>query len=141
MLLYVVNVAVFAQTTISSWKPLLLDALLVQEVLDELDHSGMLLNVISKAVEFQLVDVVSKVLQGNKWLRKATGIQPKHTCIKGIDEDILAKFQIAIAPSALAFTKSAALFSKAAMSTSDVAILEDAANDQLDVHAVLQDQV
>ena len=53
------------------------DALQVQEVLDELGHSGIPLSVISKAAEIQLLDVVDKVLLGNKWLRKATGIQPK----------------------------------------------------------------
>lgn len=53
------------------------DALQVQEVLDELGHSGIPLSVISKAAEIQLLDVVDKILLGNKWLRKATGIQPK----------------------------------------------------------------
>lgn len=49
----------------------------VQEVLDEMGHPGIPLSVISKAAEIQLLDVVDKVLLGNKWLRKATGIQPK----------------------------------------------------------------
>lgn len=40
-------------------------------------HTGIPLNVLSKAAEIQLLDVVDKVLLGNKWLRKATGIQPK----------------------------------------------------------------
>lgn len=55
----------------------MLVALQVQEVLDEMGHSGIPLSVISKAAEIQLLDVVDKVLLGNKWLRKATGIQPK----------------------------------------------------------------
>lgn len=49
----------------------------VQEVLDEMGHPSIPLSVISKAAEIQLLDVVDKVLLGNKWLRKATGIQPK----------------------------------------------------------------
>lgn len=49
----------------------------VQELLDEMGHPGVPLSVISKAAEVQLLDVVDKVLLGNKWLRKATGIQPK----------------------------------------------------------------
>ncbi|KAK1281665.1 hypothetical protein QJS10_CPB22g00007 [Acorus calamus] len=49
----------------------------VQEVLDEMGHPGLPLSVISKAAEVQLLDVVDKVLLGNRWLRKATGIQPK----------------------------------------------------------------
>ncbi|WP_285167003.1 hypothetical protein, partial [Mycobacterium tuberculosis] len=49
----------------------------VQEVLDEMGHSGIPLSVISKAAEIQFLDVVDQVLLGNKWLRKATGIQPK----------------------------------------------------------------
>ncbi|ONK67018.1 uncharacterized protein A4U43_C06F14680 [Asparagus officinalis] len=49
----------------------------VQEVLDELGHTGIPLSVISKAAEIQLLDVADKVLLGNRWLRKATGIQPK----------------------------------------------------------------
>jgi len=46
-------------------------------VLEELGHSGIPLHVILKAAEIQFLDVVDKVLSGNKWLRKATGIQPK----------------------------------------------------------------
>lgn len=49
----------------------------VQEVLDEIGHLDIPLSVISKAAEIKLLDVVDKVLLGNKWLRKATGIQPK----------------------------------------------------------------
>lgn len=40
-------------------------------------HPGIPLSVISKAAELQLHYTVDKVLLGNRWLRKATGIQPK----------------------------------------------------------------
>lgn len=49
----------------------------VQEMLDEMGHPGIPLSVISKAAEMQLFYTVDKVLLGNRWLRKATGIQPK----------------------------------------------------------------
>ncbi|PIA49160.1 hypothetical protein AQUCO_01300192v1 [Aquilegia coerulea] len=49
----------------------------VQEVLDEMGYPGLPMSVISKAAEVQLLDAVDKVLLGNRWLRKATGIQPK----------------------------------------------------------------
>ncbi|XP_042403060.1 uncharacterized protein LOC121992633 [Zingiber officinale] len=49
----------------------------VQEMMDEMGQYGIPLSVISKAAEIQLLDVVDKVLLGNRWLRKATGIQPK----------------------------------------------------------------
>ncbi|GMJ13589.1 hypothetical protein like AT5G62650 [Hibiscus trionum] len=49
----------------------------VQEVLDEVGHPAIPLSVISKAAEIQLLYAVDKVLLGNRWLRKATGIQPK----------------------------------------------------------------
>ncbi|KAF5743496.1 hypothetical protein HS088_TW08G00080 [Tripterygium wilfordii] len=49
----------------------------IQEVMDEMGHSGLPLSVISKAAEIQLLYAVDKVLLGNRWLRKATGIQPK----------------------------------------------------------------
>ncbi|XVF09955.1 hypothetical protein REPUB_Repub07fG0142000 [Reevesia pubescens] len=49
----------------------------VQEVLDEIGHPAIPLSVISKAAEIQLLYAVDKVLLGNRWLRKATGIQPK----------------------------------------------------------------
>ncbi|XP_061337326.1 uncharacterized protein LOC133284339 [Gastrolobium bilobum] len=49
----------------------------VQEVLDEMGHPSIPLSVISKAAELQLHYTVDKVLLGNRWLRKATGIQPK----------------------------------------------------------------
>ncbi|XP_077227805.1 tic22-like family protein [Tasmannia lanceolata] len=49
----------------------------VQQVLDEMGHPGIPWGVVSKAAEVQLLDVVDKVLLGNRLLRKATGIQPK----------------------------------------------------------------
>lgn len=49
----------------------------VQEVLEEMGNPGIPLSVISKAAELQLLYAVDKVLLGNRWLRKATGIQPK----------------------------------------------------------------
>ncbi|KAM6555754.1 hypothetical protein CsatB_002773 [Cannabis sativa] len=49
----------------------------VQEVMDEVGNPGIPLSVISKAAEMQLLYAVDKVLLGNRWLRKATGIQPK----------------------------------------------------------------
>ncbi|OIV98890.1 hypothetical protein TanjilG_06381 [Lupinus angustifolius] len=49
----------------------------VQQVLDEMGHSSIPLSVISKAAELQFHYTVDRVLLGNRWLRKATGIQPK----------------------------------------------------------------
>ncbi|KAG2709781.1 hypothetical protein I3760_05G257600 [Carya illinoinensis] len=49
----------------------------VQELLDEMGNPGIPLSVISKAAEMQLLYAVDKVILGNRWLRKATGIQPK----------------------------------------------------------------
>ncbi|CAL4952477.1 unnamed protein product [Urochloa decumbens] len=49
----------------------------VQELMNEIGPSGIPLNVVTKAAEIQLLDVVDKVLLGNKWLRKAAGIQPQ----------------------------------------------------------------
>ncbi|KAJ9545866.1 hypothetical protein OSB04_025573 [Centaurea solstitialis] len=49
----------------------------VQEVLDEIGAPSIPLSVITKAAEIQLLYTVDKVLLGNRWLRKATGIQPK----------------------------------------------------------------
>jgi len=45
--------------------------------MDEIGQSGIPLSVISKAAEMELQYAVDKVLLGNRWLRKATGIQPK----------------------------------------------------------------
>ncbi|KAJ6849077.1 uncharacterized protein M6B38_271365 [Iris pallida] len=73
----------------------------VQEVMDELGHPGIPPSVISKAAEIQLFDVVDKVLLGNKWLRKATGIQPRFPYLVDSFEE-----------------RSAASFSKAATLTS-----------------------
>ncbi|KAK9724682.1 hypothetical protein RND81_05G092000 [Saponaria officinalis] len=49
----------------------------VQELMDEMGQSGVPLSVISKAAEMQLLYAADRVLLGNRWLRKATGIQPK----------------------------------------------------------------
>ncbi|KAL2922076.1 EF-hand calcium-binding domain-containing protein 12 [Bienertia sinuspersici] len=49
----------------------------VQDMMDEIGESGIPLSVLSKAAELQLSYAVDKVLLGNRWLRKATGIQPK----------------------------------------------------------------
>lgn len=49
----------------------------VQEVLDEIGTPSIPLSVITKAAEIQLLYTVDKVILGNRWLRKATGIQPK----------------------------------------------------------------
>ncbi|KAM3247855.1 hypothetical protein T459_09415 [Capsicum annuum] len=49
----------------------------VQDALDEVGQPAIPLSVISKAAEIQLLHAVDKVLLGNRWLRKATGIQPK----------------------------------------------------------------
>ncbi|KAH1151854.1 hypothetical protein GYH30_045385 [Glycine max] len=49
----------------------------VQELLDEMGHPSIPLSVISKAAGLQFQYTVDKVLLGNRWLRKATGIQPK----------------------------------------------------------------
>ncbi|WJX71328.1 hypothetical protein P8452_55332 [Trifolium repens] len=49
----------------------------VQEVLDEIGHPSIPFSVISKAAELEFHYSVDKALLGNRWLRKATGIQPK----------------------------------------------------------------
>ncbi|KAL0318081.1 UNVERIFIED_CONTAM: hypothetical protein Sangu_2222400 [Sesamum angustifolium] len=49
----------------------------VQEMLDEMGNPGIPLSIVSKAAEIQLLYAVDRVLLGNRWLRKATGIQPK----------------------------------------------------------------
>ncbi|KAI4347599.1 hypothetical protein L6164_008400 [Bauhinia variegata] len=49
----------------------------VQEVFDEMDHPGIPLSVISKAAEIHLHYTIDEVLLGNRWFRRATGIQPK----------------------------------------------------------------
>ncbi|KAK2983587.1 hypothetical protein RJ640_023121 [Escallonia rubra] len=63
----------------------------VQEVLDEMGNPGIPLSVISKAAELQLQYSVDKVLLGNRWLRKATGIQPKFPyMVDSFEQRILA---------------------------------------------------
>ncbi|XP_010546037.1 PREDICTED: uncharacterized protein LOC104818243 [Tarenaya hassleriana] len=49
----------------------------VQEVLEEIGNPGIPLSVVSKAVEIQLLHAVDNILLGNRWFRKAAGIQPK----------------------------------------------------------------
>lgn len=49
----------------------------VQDLMDEIGPSGIPFSVISKAAELQFSYAVDKMLLGNRWLRKATGIQPK----------------------------------------------------------------
>jgi hypothetical protein len=46
-------------------------------VLDEIGHPSIPFSVISKAAELEFHYSVDKALLGNRWLRKATGIQPK----------------------------------------------------------------
>ncbi|KAL5665876.1 hypothetical protein ACJX0J_025984, partial [Zea mays] len=50
---------------------------MVQELMNEIGPAGTPLNVVMKDADIQFLDVVDKVLLGNKWLRKAFGIQPK----------------------------------------------------------------
>lgn len=46
-------------------------------MMDEMGNPGIPLSVISKVAEMQLLYTVDKVILGNRWLRKAVGIQPK----------------------------------------------------------------
>lgn len=46
-------------------------------MMDELGHPSIPLSVLSKAAEIKFLDVVDKAVLGNRWLRRATGIQPK----------------------------------------------------------------
>eukprot|EP01018_Ginkgo_biloba_P004719 Gb_18880 [translate_table: standard] len=56
----------------------LLDPPEVQELMEEMGQAGVPLNsIISKAAEVHLYDVVDRLLLGNRWIRKVTGIQPK----------------------------------------------------------------
>ncbi|XP_017237293.1 uncharacterized protein LOC108210488 [Daucus carota subsp. sativus] len=63
---------VFEENAESIWEPPE-----IQEVMDEIGPVDIPLSVISKAAEIQLLYNVDKVLLGNRWMRKATGIQPK----------------------------------------------------------------
>ena len=49
--------------------------------MDEMGNPGIPLSVISKVAEMQLLYTVDKVILGNRWLRKAVGIQPKFPCM------------------------------------------------------------
>lgn len=46
-------------------------------MLDEVGHPAIPFSVISKAAEIEFLYIVDRVLLGNRWFRKATGIQPK----------------------------------------------------------------
>ncbi|GAB2227658.1 hypothetical protein Droror1_Dr00009485 [Drosera rotundifolia] len=48
----------------------------VDELLDAIEP-GVLFSAVSKIFQMQIMHAVDKVLLGNRWLRKATGIQPK----------------------------------------------------------------
>ncbi|KAM0902463.1 hypothetical protein ACQ4PT_019285 [Festuca glaucescens] len=48
----------------------------VKELMNEIGPAGIPLSIVTKAAEIQFLDVVDKLLLGNKWLRRATGIQP-----------------------------------------------------------------
>ncbi|KAG0491868.1 hypothetical protein HPP92_004927 [Vanilla planifolia] len=66
----------------------------VQDLLEEIGQPALPLSVLSKAAEIQLLDVVDKVLLGNKWLRKTTGIQPKFPyLVDSFEERTAACFQ------------------------------------------------
>ncbi|CAO2186262.1 unnamed protein product [Urochloa humidicola] len=62
----------------------------VQELMNEIGPAGIPLNVVTKAAEIQLLDVVDKVLLGNKWLRKASGIQPQFPYVVDSFEERIA---------------------------------------------------
>jgi hypothetical protein len=44
--------------------------------MNEIGPAGIPLSIITKTAEIQFLDGVDKLLLGNKWLRRATGIQP-----------------------------------------------------------------
>jgi hypothetical protein len=48
----------------------------VKELMNEIGPAGIPLSIITKTAEIQFLDGVDKLLLGNKWLRRATGIQP-----------------------------------------------------------------
>ncbi|CAM0880485.1 unnamed protein product [Alopecurus aequalis] len=48
----------------------------VKELMKEMGPAGIPLSIATKAAEIQFLDVVDRLLLGNKWLRRATGIQP-----------------------------------------------------------------
>lgn len=49
----------------------------VDEILEELAQDGIPFSIISKAAEVHIYDVADRLILGNRWIRKATGIQPK----------------------------------------------------------------
>lgn len=50
---------------------------IVNDMVEDMSFDDIPWSAVSKAAEIKLLDGVDKVLLGNKWLRKATGIQPK----------------------------------------------------------------
>ncbi|CAN0902864.1 hypothetical protein LINGRAHAP2_LOCUS22239 [Linum grandiflorum] len=67
----------FAEDVMEEMADSLMDPPEVDEMMDEMGNVGIPLSVISKAAEMELLYAVDKVLLGNRWLRKATGIQPR----------------------------------------------------------------
>ncbi|CAN1264444.1 hypothetical protein LINPERPRIM_LOCUS11945 [Linum perenne] len=67
----------FAEEVMEEMADSLMDPPEVDEMMDEMGNVGIPLSVISKAAEMELLYAVDKVLLGNRWLRKATGIQPR----------------------------------------------------------------
>ncbi|GAB2265146.1 hypothetical protein Dimus_000211 [Dionaea muscipula] len=53
------------------------DSTEVEELMNEMVGPRVILGAVSKFAEMQLLHAVDKLLLGNRWLRKATGIQPK----------------------------------------------------------------
>ncbi|KAL8199757.1 hypothetical protein R6Q57_013325 [Mikania cordata] len=80
----------------------------VQEVMDEIGTPSIPLSIITKAAEIQLLYTVDKVLLGNRWLRKATGIQPKFPyVVDSFEKRSAESFQKAsMLPHAVPYSKS-----------------------------------
>ncbi|CAO2175157.1 unnamed protein product [Urochloa humidicola] len=78
----------------------------VQELMNEIGPAGIPLNVVTKAAEIQLLDVVDKVLLGNKWLRKASGIQPQFPYVVDSFEERIAVSIANIATTSSSFAAS-----------------------------------
>ncbi|KAK3159675.1 hypothetical protein QOZ80_1BG0049680 [Eleusine coracana subsp. coracana] len=76
----------------------------VQELMNEIGPPGIPFNVVTKAAEIQFLDVVDKVLLGNKWLRKAAGIQPQFPYIVDSFEERTAVSIANIATTSSSFT-------------------------------------
>ncbi|KAL6626996.1 hypothetical protein ACP70R_030722 [Stipagrostis hirtigluma subsp. patula] len=78
----------------------------VQELMNEIGPAGIPLSVVTKAAEIQFLDVVDKVLLGNKWLRKAAGIQPQFPYVVDSFEERVAVSIANIATTSSCFTAS-----------------------------------